>query len=307
MRRIWLAGSWMMMLVLVCQAQEGIQPFLGKWNMAGDGKLSDHIYWLEVKSTGDKPEILFLDRGGSPFKPDNALIQNGLLSFTVKGKQPQPFEARMSGNKMVGTYKTEKETIQFTGVRPPVWSEFNANAKHKFGPPLELFDGKSIKNWTFQNKKEPSGWEVVDGILQNQPSADNLISIPKFFNFKIQIEYKLEPKSNSGIYLRGRYELQVLDDYGKPADVHGHMAIYGRTPTLVNASKPAGEWQAMEAVVVGNRVTVHLNGKKVHTNQVIEGITGGCLDGNEMEPGPLMIQGDHGRIWLRKVTIIPIL
>jgi hypothetical protein len=307
MKRILLTGSWMIFLVLACQAQVGIQPFLGKWNIAGDGKFSDHIYWLEVKSVGGKPEVLFLDRGGSPFKPDSIAVQKGVLSFTVKEKQPQPFEAQVSGDKITGTYKTEKETVPFTGVRPPTWKEFNANAKHEFGPPLGLFDGKSMTNWTFQNKKQPSGWKVADGILQNQLGADNLVSIPKFFNFKIQIEYKLEPKSNSGIYLRGRYELQVLDDYGKPADVHGHMAIYGRTPPLVNASKPAGEWQSMEAVIVGNRVTVHLNGKKMQDNQVIEGITGGCLDGNEMESGPLMIQGDHGRIWLRKVIITPIL
>ena len=125
-------------------------------------------------------------------------------------------------------------------------------------------------------------------------------------NFRIQAEYKLFEKSNSGIYLRGRYELQVLDDYGKPPDKHSHMAIYGWTPAAVNASKPVGEWQTMDAVIVGNRVTVTLNGQKVHDNAEIQAITGGALDANETEPGPILIQGDHTKVAFRKLTVTPI-
>jgi len=125
--------------------------------------------------------------------------------------------------------------------------------------------------------------------------ANNLVSKERFLNFKIDAEYKVEAGSNSGIYLRGRYELQILDDYG---DATGrpdfaHMAIYGRTPPRVNASKPAGEWQIMEAILVGNRVTVTLNGQRVHDNAIITGVTGGALDNDELAPGPIMVQGDH--------------
>ena len=93
---------------------------------------------------------------------------------------------------------------------------------------------------------------------------------------------------------------------GTVPESHGHMSLYSRVKPLVNASKPAGEWQSMEAILVGNRVTVMLNGQKVQDNIVIEGITGGALDSNEGLPGPLMIQGDHGRIWVRKVVLTPI-
>ena len=143
--------------------------------------------------------------------------------------------------------------------------------------------------------------------MTNQAGANNLVSKQKFDNFKIHCEYKLEAKSNSGIYLRGRYELQVLDDFGKEPESHGHMAIYSRVAPAVNASKPAGEWQVMEAVIIGNRVTVTLNGKTVHNNAILAGITGGALDSNEAAPGPIMIQGDHGKVWFRKVTVTPIL
>jgi hypothetical protein len=144
-------------------------------------------------------------------------------------------------------------------------------------------------------------------VMTNEPKANDLVTRHRFDDFKIQCEYKIEEKSNSGIYLRGRYELQVLDDAGKPPDIHGHMALYSRVKPVVNASLPAGQWQTMEATIVGNRLTVVLNGKKVHDNIVIDGVTGGALDSNERESGPIMIQGDHGKVSFRKVVVTPIL
>jgi Domain of Unknown Function (DUF1080) len=99
----------------------------------------------------------------------------------------------------------------------------------------------------------------------------------------------------------------VLDDFGTPAGKHGHMAIYGWTAPLANASKPAGEWQTVDVVIVGNRVTVTLNGTKVHDNAEIQAITGGALDNDELAPGPILIQGDHTKVWFRKLTVTPIL
>jgi hypothetical protein len=113
-------------------------------------------------------------------------------------------------------------------------------------------------------------------------------------------------EGNSGIYLRGRYELQVLDDAGAEPSATGHMGLYSRVKPLVNASKPAGEWQTAEITLVGNRLTVLLNGQKVHDNIVVDGITGGALDSAEGAPGPIMIQGDHSRIWVRKMILTPI-
>src|SRR4029079_4164907 len=103
------------------------------------------------------------------------------------------------------------------------------------------------------------------GLATNQAGADNLVSKQKFTDFKLHVESRLDAKSNSGLYLRGRYELQLLDDATDTTTEPflTHMAIYGRTAPLVKASKPAGEWQAMEATVVGDHVTVTLNGTRV--------------------------------------------
>ncbi|HYE75086.1 MAG TPA: DUF1080 domain-containing protein, partial [Blastocatellia bacterium] len=191
--------------------------------------------------------------------------------------------------------------------RPPKWGNYNANAKHKFGAPVMLFDGKTLDEWTVQDKNKPMGWKIEGDTMTNVPHANNLVSKKQFKDFRIQCEYKLEKGSNSGIYLRGRYELQVLDDYGKEPKSHGHMALYSRVAPKVNASKPVGEWQTMEATIVGNRVTVTLNGQTVHDNILIEGITGGALDSNEGAPGPIMIQGDHEKVHFRKVIVTPII
>ena len=191
-------------------------------------------------------------------------------------------------------------------MRPPTWPPSDANAKHTFGKPVALIDGQTLDAWGMQRPDRPSGLVVVDGAMTNEKGANNLVSKQTFKDFRVEAEYKLDAASNSGLYLRGRYELQILDDAGKPPEAHGHMAIYAWVAPRVNASKPAGEWQTMDATIVGNRVTVNLNGQRVQDNSKIEAITGGALDAKEDQPGPIMLQGDHGKVWFRKVTVTPI-
>ena len=282
---------------------------LGRWNLTTTGENPGRPYWLEVKEEGGKLAVLFLNRSGSPLKIENARFEGDELVFDQQGRQNQPspqFRAKAAGGKMTATIKTGDRTTTLAGVRPPAWPDVTANGAHTYGKPVELFNGSSLDTFDIQNPDRPMNWSVEEGAMTNGERANNLVSKEKFKDFKIQAEYKLAPGSNSGIYVRGRYELQLLDDYGKPPTKNSHMSIYGWTPASVNASKPPGEWQTMEAVVVGNRVTVTLNGQKVHDNAVLEAITGGALDNNELEPGPIMIQGDHGKVWFRKLVVTPI-
>jgi 3-keto-disaccharide hydrolase len=285
------------------------KAFLGRWNLTGTGADSNAVYWLELKDEGGQLSGMFLNRGGSPVKLAAVKVEGEELVFTTvapEGKTGQTFRAKRKGDGLEGSTTTDNRTIAFTGARPPKWPAANADGKHTYGKPVELFDGKTLDTWNLQIANRPSGWSIVDGAMTNEKGANNLVSKQTFKDFKIQAEYKIEPGSNSGIYLRGRYELQVLDDFGKAPETHGHMAIYAWVAPLVNATKPAGEWQAMEAVLVGNKVTVTLNGQKVHDNATIQAITGGALDANETQPGPIMLQGDHGKVWYRKVTVTPI-
>ena len=291
------------------------KAFLGKWDIMGDAPNQNAVYWLEVTKEADgKLSGKFLNRGGSVLPLHSVKLENDELVFAVNNRPNSPIHrAKIVGKELKGAVQAGQNTINWTGVRPPKWGKYNANGKHKFGAPVVLFDGKSLDAFTAQMTTRPFGWNLVDGVMTNDVHGNNLVSKQKFQNFKINCEYKLEPKqpggnaANSGIYLRGRYELQVLDDETANSDgLHNHMALYSRVAPKVQASKKAGEWQEMEAVIVGNRVTVKLNGQIVHDNLVIDGITGGALDAREGEPGPIMIQGDHEKVYFRKVVVTPI-
>lgn len=304
-----IAASLVMLLCSTLSLSADQKAFVGRWNLTGTGAHTDRVYWLEVKDEGGTLSGKFLNRGGSPLPVESIKVEGDQLIFTIAGRPNVPaveHRARLERGKLVGSTTDRGTAIQWVGVRPPTWPPTDANGKHTYGKPVELFDGKTLDAFDLQHKDRPSGWTVVDGSMTNEPKANNLISKQKFKDYKIQAEYKLEKASNSGIYQRGRYELQVVDDFGKPAESHGHMSIYAWVAPKVNASKPAGEWQAMEAIVVGNKVTVTLNGQKVQDNSTIEAITGGALDANETAPGPIMLQGDHGKVWYRKVTVTPI-
>ena len=280
-------------------------PFIGTWNLSGEAPFENYVYWLEVKDEGGKLSAMFLNRGGSPVPVQDVKVTDGELSFVVPGRgETRPMvNLRHSAGKLSGTVAGK---VKVNGERPPQWGTCDANAKHSFGTPVALFDGKSLDAWGVQHKDRPMAWNIEDGAMTNDPKANNLVSKEKFKDFKLEAEYKVSPKGNSGIYLRGRYEMQVLDDAGTEPESHGHLSIYARKAPDVVASKPAGEWQTAQLTLVGNCLTAVLNGKTVHDNARIAGITGGALDAKENEPGPIMIQGDHEKVWFRKVIVTPI-
>jgi hypothetical protein len=300
------AGVMAIMALAAAPARAQTNPFVGAWNITGEAPNEANVYWLEVKDEGGKLSALFLNRGGHAVPVEGLKMANGELSFMLAGRgEPRPTASfRVTGGKLTGTIGTPP--VKVVGERPPQREACEGNVKPSFGKPVPLFDGKTMAAWDVQHKSRPMAWNVVDGAMTNDPKANNLVSKEKFKDFRLDAEYKLSPKGNSGIYLRGRYELQVLDDAGQPTFDRGHMSIYGRKAPDVNASKPAGEWQTVQVTIIGNCLTALLNGKTVHNNAQIPGITGGALDAKETEPGPIMIQGDHEVVWFRKVVVTPI-
>jgi hypothetical protein len=143
-------------------------------------------------------------------------------------------------------------------------------------------------------------------MLRNGKNATVLVSRPKFLNFRLEAEYRLPAGSNSGIGLRGRYEVQLLSDHGQAPSDQGHGAIYSRIAPRVNASKAPSEWQTLEATLVGNEVTVVLNGTTVIDRKEIEGFTAMATDANYGEPGPITLQGDHGTVEFRRIVVTPL-
>jgi len=184
-----------------------------------------------------------------------------------------------------------------------------AYRQREWDKPIQLFNGKDLKNW--KPFRDPGGrprenkWSIVDGIMTCAGRSQNIMSMQKFMDFKIHVEFRVPEKGNSGVYLRGRYEIQVADSFGKPVKSNGCGGMYSRITPLVNASKPAGEWQTFDATLVGQYITLKHNGVLIVDNQELEGITGGAIDSQEGKPGPIYLQGDHKKIEYRKIIVYP--
>jgi Domain of Unknown Function (DUF1080) len=284
--------------------------FLGRWSLTITGEQPVYLGWLEISMVAGQLAARFSNRGGSPTPVASIQIVKDELVFQPAAGRRGPaaeHHAHVQGEKLIGSTTSGERTIEFTGVRPPQWPKADASAPHKFGPPIELFDGKSMDAWDLVRPDQP--WSVIDGEMTNSPAGakpapgSNLRSKQKFQDYRIHAEYKLADGSHSGIYFRGRYEMQVLGDAGKPPDKFSHMSVYGWAAPLVNASKPDNEWQTMEGTIVANKITVTLNGQKVHDNTTLEAITTNAVDPNELDPGPVQLVGNDGKIWYRKVTI----
>lgn len=173
---------------------------------------------------------------------------------------------------------------------------------------VPLFNGKDTTGWHLRRKDGHNSWTIENGILKNtvKPGehGTDLVTDKKFWNFTVRYEFQVPDGSNSGFYLRGRHELQILGDFkgGKTAK-GGNGAIYNHTAPSEFASRPGGEWQTAEATIIGNKITVILNGKKIHDNVECNKATGSEIDRNVTEPGPMFLQGDHGTVWFRNMRI----
>ena len=257
-----------------------------------DGVLSAGVIWrwgsyLPAKSVDLKDGSLVIVREEKPGKIDT-------------------FVARLEGESLKGqvTYPDGK-VHHFEGKRAPLLLSRKAPV---WDAPITLFDGKTLAGWKLRDTKKKNGWAVVDGELAVVDPKDNadLVSERTFQDMKLHVEFKVEAKSNSGVYLRGRYEIQILDnpDAKMALDSHGCGAVYSRIAPSEDATKKAGEWQSYDIEIVGRQVSVTLNGKKV-VQGVVDGITGGALVPFEEEPGPLMLQGDHGKVRFRNIVVTP--
>jgi 3-keto-disaccharide hydrolase len=171
-----------------------------------------------------------------------------------------------------------------------------------------LFNGKDLTGWKLRRPDGHKSWNVKDGVLMNTVNkgehGTDLVTEEKFRDFTVRYEYMVPDGSNSGFYLRGRHEIQILGDLqsGK-ADIHGNGAIYGFKAPDKFVSKPGNQWQTVEATIIGDRITVIQNGVKIHDNVECRKATGSEIDNKIDEPGPIFLQGDHGTVSFRNLRI----
>src|SRR5437867_10452092 len=171
-----------------------------------------------------------------------------------------------------------------------------------------LFNGKDTAGWHLRNPSGHNSWSVENGILKNTVNkgshGTDLVTDERFLNFTVKYEYMVPDNSNSGFYLRGRHEIQILGDHaaGK-ASPTCNGAIYNFKAPDKFVSKPGNEWQTAEATIIGNKITVVLNGVKIHDNVECDKATGSELDRNVDQPGSIFLQGDHGTVSFRNIRI----
>jgi len=299
-------------LAMTLAAQAQARPataddYVGRWNViitdATDTFVSGGIR-IDRTDAGLAGGLVW--RSGSYAPVNSVEVVDGVLRIArgaVAGKQ-DIFEARLDGGVLKGqvTYVNGR-THRFEGRKAPILPSVRTSAGWRTVKP---FDGKTLGGWRQRDPKAKNGWAVVDGELAvvDPKGNSDLVSEATFQDMQLHLEFNIEPKSNSGVYLRGCYEIQILDnpDAKMALDTHGCGAVYSRLAPAVDATKPAGEWQTLDIEFIGREIEVKLNGKTT-VKGVVDGITGGALSPWEAEPGPLMLQGDHGKVRFRNIEV----
>lgn len=312
-----------------------ISAFLGQWTIDIEG---GSVGWLEVRQEDNYLDGDVLWGGGSVLPvsdiflaKDQVLVvqrSNNIVRKRDENNNPLKtqtvtdwMEITKNGEKINGILMSPRrnclsvDTTTFTGTKLPPVPPAPDLTSLKYGTPIALFNGKDLTGWRLINEKQTNGFKVVDGTLVNDPvqtegsphiSYGNLRTDQEFEDFNLKLEVNVPAGNNSGIYLRGMYEIQVVDSYKKELDPHNMGAVYSRIKPTVAAEKPAGEWQTLDITLCKRHATVILNGVKIIDNQPIYGPTGGAIKSDVFAPGPIYLQGDHGKVSYRNIVLTPI-
>ena len=285
----------------------------GRWVIEVTNVAPARPMWLEVKNagTGTLEGVLIGAAAGRTQPFLEAELRGGELRFRVErvlddGRRiSAATSTRVVDGELRGTTIRGKQQLEWIGRRASEIADKD-DGSWREDVPVALFDGADLAGWHTERTGRESEWSVENGVLRNSDGADLLVSNDTFWNFKLRVEYRVAPGSNSGIGLRGRYEIQILDDHGKEASIHGNGALYSRIKPAVNASKPANEWQTFEMTLIGRDLRVMLNGETLIDRKKVEGLTAMAIDSDETEPGPIVLQGDHGPIEFRRIVVTPL-
>jgi hypothetical protein len=292
----------------LAQTRDGSDALLGRWDLVVRSGAQSSPSWLEVERSGTSTLVgRFVGSGGSARPISKIQFTGGTFRFAIPPQwEVDPgdiaFEGRLEGGRISGSMTMgDGQQAAWSGTRAPA---LRRTRPPEWGEPIALFNGTSLDGWQTIGGGT-THWRAQGAMLRNGNSGANLMTVRKFDDFKLHVEFRVPKGSNSGVYLRGRYELQIDDAAGPELSSHNLGGLYGFISPSENAARAAGEWQSMDVTLVGRMVSYVLNGTTVICNREIPGITGGALDSAEAEAGPLMLQGDHGAVDYRNIVITP--
>ena len=285
--------------------QSAPPPIIGRWDITIQRPDGDRSAWLEVRHSGTSTLVgQFVGMSGSARPISEVEFKGGEMRFSIPPQWERidgkvSLVGRLDGDRLTGSMTIGSGTpLQWTAVRAP---SLRRETAPQWGPAAPLLNGRDLGGWHVIGANE---WEVANGVLRNKKSGGNIVTDQKFDDFRLHAEFRYPAGSNSGVYLRGRYEVQIADTPPEEQTEVGSLgAVYGYLAPAERAALKPGEWQTFDVTLVGRMVTVVLNGKTIISNREIPGITGAALDSNEGTPGPLLLQGDHGPIEYRNLTL----
>ncbi len=290
-------------------AAKAAKPFLGRWDLTVKTPDREYPSWLELSMDDGRVAGRMVGQWAHAQPLVKVEVSGGTLTFvSPQGewdrKDDMPFEGKLVGGSLTGTTKGGDGTPwTWTGQRAP---DLGRKGEPKWGKPVDLFDGKDLTGWKEDKPKPGKTWTVVDGALTSPANGPEIINDQKFQDFKLHVEFNCGPKANSGIYLRGRYEVQVEDNSTKEPPSHHMGGVYGFLAAEPEQPRTPGVWQTYDITLIGRTVTVVQNGHTIIDHKEIPGITGGALDSHEGQPGPIYLQGsEDGHVAYRKIVVTP--
>lgn len=281
-------------------------PFLGRWNFNIQTPTGQRASWLGISERDGALVVMYQPTGGNVFQVKDARVEGGKLILNIAASGPtRPavvWELASRDGRLVGVARRGENTTPLEGKRAPVLRRPEPRA---WSAPRPLFNGRDLSGWEPAGNPASSHWKAVNGELVNEKLGANLRTVEKFEDFRLHFEVMLPEHTNSGFYLRGRYEIQLENEpEGKSPPERRMGSVYGRIAPKPAPANRTGQWDVFDVTLVGRTLTVVQNGVVTIDRQEIEGITGGALDADEELPGPFLIQGDHaGGVRFRNITI----
>lgn len=286
-----------------------VAPFLGRWDLTLKSPDREYPSWIEIGRKNGNVTAVFTGRWGNARSLPRIAITGTQITFASPKEEEASgadmiFEGDLKDQSLSGTVNgPDGSTWRWTGVKAPVLDQ--RVPFPQWDKPIQLLSGEDLSGW-HQSKAGPPDWTVKDGNLVSPGNGPELISDRKFQDFKLHIEFNCGKDSNSGVYLRGRYEVQIeTESQGEPPSHHtgGVYGFLAPTPELLRSPDM---WQSFDITLIGRKVKVIQNGQTVIDNQEIPGLTGGALDSHEGEPGPIYLQGsEKGHVLFRNITVTP--
>lgn len=298
-----------------CAHAQETDPFMGNW----EGKFKK----------GEVVTAQILAMGRDQYKAIIAVSPTDKVSITGElknGKVAFSGEQDLAGKKASIKLAVDKDsakgkisgkgafTLQHVFVKLPTMG-----AQPPAGA-VVLFDGKNFDAW------QPTKWALADGAMEVRKSA-NLVSKQEFGDQKIHLEFRSplmasdrgQKRGNSGVYVQGRYEIQVLDSFGLPIRDNECGGIYKKATPKANACLPPTEWQTYDITfhapkfddagkkTANATISVAQNGILIHDNATLDGATPGGVSLEEAKAGPLLLQDHNGdKVQYRNIWILPI-